>query len=53
MTQQAKDSYEFDKIKRPNLYGLPFRDEDDDIHKRDINTNDVQVIINGHRYNLT
>ena len=42
MTQQAKDSHELDKIKRPNLYGLPFSDKKDDI----------QVIINGHRYNL-
>jgi len=43
MTQQAKDSNELHKIKNPDHYRLPFSDKKDDI----------QVIINGHRYNLS
>ena len=65
MTQQAKDSHELWKINNPERCQLPFVDravnrilEDniDSIPEDDKffgSINDVQVIINGHRYNLS
>ena len=51
MTQQAKDSHELWKIKNPERCRLPF-DETPEDDKFFSSTDDVQVIINGHRYNL-
>ena len=43
---------ELDKIRKPHLYNLPFSDTHED-NKFFSSTDDVQVIINGHRYNLS
>ena len=52
MTEQAKESHELWKIKNPERCRLPF-DETPEDDKFFSSTDDVQVIINGHRYNLT
>jgi len=50
MKEYSKDSWELDKMKHPERYdNLPFSDDD----KFFSSTDDVQVIINGHRYNLS
>lgn len=50
MKEYSKDSWELDKMKHPERYDdLPFNDDD----KFFSSTDDVQVIINGHRYNLS
>ena len=57
MKRVAETHSEWWKSKR-NQDDLPFFDGDEhdlvssEMHKRDINSDDVQVIINGHRYNL-
>tara|TARA_R100001143_G_C3308849_1_gene109186 strand:- start:131 stop:721 length:591 start_codon:yes stop_codon:yes gene_type:complete len=50
MTQQAKDSHELHKIKNPERYRLPFGDDGGYLNPP---KDEIQVIINGHRYNLT
>ena len=52
MTEQAKDSHELYKIKNPERCRLPFSETPED-DKFFSSTDDVQVIINGHRYNLS
>jgi len=52
MTEQAKESHELWKIKNPERCRLPF-DETPEDDKFFSSTDDVQVIINGHRYNLS
>ena len=51
MHEYCKDSHKLDKIQRPESYDLPF----EETVERDsfIDNNDVKVIINGHRYNLS
>ena len=52
MKRNQEDSCELDKIRKPHLHNLPFNSvpEDDKFFS---STDDVQVIINGHRYNLS
>jgi len=52
MKRNQEDSCELDKIRKPHLHNLPFNSvpEDDKFFG---STDDVQVIINGHRYNLS
>ena len=52
MAEQAKESHELWKIKNPERCRLPF-DEIPEDDKFFSSTDDVQVIINGHRYNLS
>ena len=52
MKRNQEDSCELDKIRKPHLYNLPFSDTPED-DKFFSSTDDVQVIINGHRYNLS
>ena len=49
--EYCKDSHKLDKIQRPESHDLPF----EETVERDswIDDNDVKVIINGHRYNLS
>ena len=54
MKRNQEDSCELDKIRKPHLHNLPF--EQHNSHEDDkffSSTDDVQVIINGHRYNLS
>ena len=58
MKRNQEDSCELDKIRRPEMHKLPFdghyanpvHHEDDKFFS---SADDVQVIINGHRYNLS
>ena len=52
MKRNQEDSCELDKIRKPHLHNLPFNSipEDDKFFS---STDDVQVIINGHRYKLS
>ena len=50
MTQQAKDSHELYKTRQPDLHKLPFGDDGGYLNPP---KDDIQVIINGHRYNLS
>ena len=52
MKRNQEDSCELDRIRRPEVHNLPFNSvpEDDKFFS---STDDVQVIINGHRYNLS
>ena len=51
MHEYCKDSHKLDKIQRPESYDLPF----EETVERDsfIDNNEIKVIINGHRYNLS
>ena len=51
MQEYCKDSHKLDKIQRPESYDLPF----EETVERDsfIDNNEIKVIINGHRYNLS
>ena len=51
MQEYCKDSHKLDKIQRPESYDLPF----EETVERDsfIDNNEITVIINGHRYNLS
>ena len=48
MKRNQEDSCELDRIKRPEVHNLPF----DNIPSK-YSKDNVQVIINGHRYNLS
>jgi len=52
MKRNQEDSCELNRIRKPHLHNLPFNSvpEDDKFFS---STDDVQVIINGHRYNLS
>ena len=51
MQEYCNDSHKLDKIQRPESYDLPF----EETVERDsfIDNNEIKVIINGHRYNLS
>ena len=51
MHEYCKDSHKLDKIQRQESYDLPF----EETVERDsfIDNNEIKVIINGHRYNLS
>ena len=51
MQEYCNDSHKLDKIQRPESYDLPF----EETVERDsfIDNNEITVIINGHRYNLS
>ena len=46
MKRNQEDSCELDKIRRPEMYKLPFDD-------KPVYTDEIKVIINGQRYNLS
>ena len=51
MKKNQEDSCELDKIRKPHLHNLPFDGHyANPVHPE---PEDVQVIINGHRYNLS
>jgi hypothetical protein len=52
MKRNQEDSCELDRIRKPHLHNLPFSNTPED-DKFFSSTDDVQVIINGHRYNLS
>jgi hypothetical protein len=51
MQEYCKDSHKLDKMQHPESYNLPF----EETVERDsfIDNNEIKVIINGHRYNLS
>ena len=51
MKRNQEDSHKLDKIQHPESYNLPF----EETVERDsfIDNNEIKVIINGHRYNLS
>ena len=64
MRKNQEDSCELNKIKRPEMHKLPFGDDCnlnnrvscsfcEGEHVLDMENPDVQIIINGHRYNLS
>ena len=50
MKKNQEDSCELDKIRKPHLHNLPFGDDDGYLNPP---KDDIQVIINGQRYNLS
>ena len=50
MKKNQEDSCELDKIRKPHLHNLPFGDDGGYLNPP---KDDIQVIINGQRYNLS